>query len=243
MKSRADSQLRFKSDSFLDVSPLAKIIIFVISSTLMLQNRSLISEITVGIITILILVNSKEKKRTLVFTSLYFGTILFEVSIRMLILFSFIVFVFGLLKIFRLFLPTMALYYILSEKTTASEYLSMFKRFHIPDSFSVSFVVMLRLIPTLKEHIVNIQKALKFRNLKVGLALFLTHPSVAVERVVVPLLISSGKVIEELSAAALTRGLDVRRKRNTILTFKLSITDVLIGSLMIIIFIYLRRIG
>ena len=134
MKSRADSQLRFKSDSFLDVSPLAKIIIFVISSTLMLQNRSLISEITVGIITILILVNSKEKKRTLVFTSLYFGTILFEVSIRMLILSSFIVFVFGLLKIFRLFLPTMALYYILSEKTTASEYLSMFKRFHIPDS-------------------------------------------------------------------------------------------------------------
>ncbi|MGO1742544.1 energy-coupling factor transporter transmembrane component T [Bavariicoccus seileri] len=241
MKSNIDTQLRFKSESFIDVSPLTKIIIFVILSVLMLQNRSLCSEIIVGVVTTLILINSKAQKRALLFTSVYFGTILFELVIKSLPISNLVGFVFGLLKIIRLFLPTLSLYYVLSERTSASEYLSMFKRFHIPDSFAVSFVVMLRLIPTLKEHIVNIQKALRFRNLKIGPILFLTQPAMAIERIVVPLLISSGKVIEELSAAALTRGLDVGRKRNPVLNFKLTFVDFLVSGMMITIFIFFGR--
>ena len=86
---------------------------------------------------------------------------------------------------------------------------------------------MLRFIPTLREHLQNIRKALVFRNIRIGPIYFMKHP-VFIERLVVPMLISSGKVMEELSAAAMTRGLDVGRKRTTIVKFRLGLVDLLL---------------
>ncbi|HCX9225414.1 TPA: hypothetical protein O0Z22_002781 [Staphylococcus aureus] len=120
------------------------------------------------------------------------------------------------------------MFYILSEKTTASEYLAMFKIFHISDAFAVTFVVMLRFIPTLLEHLKNIRQALVFRNINIGPIYFLRHPILSIELLVVPMLISSGKVMEELSAAAMTRGLDIGRKRTTIIKFQLNFADYLV---------------
>ena len=219
--------LYFKKDAFIDISPITKIIIFIISSIIMIRSGSLLGEWIVGGIAALFLLNAKAWGWFYKFTSLFFGTLLLEEMAKLTEAEQTFSLFFVICNVMRIFLPTIAMYYILAEKTTASEYLAVFKKLHIPDTFAVSFVVMLRFIPTLKEHLQNIRKALVFRNIRIGPVYFIKHPIISIERLIVPMLMSSGKVMEELSAAAMTRGLDVGRKRTTIVKFQLQLTDFL----------------
>lgn len=220
--------LYFKKDAWIDISPITKVIIFVVSSIIMIRSGSLLGECIVGGISALFLLNAKARSWFYKFTLTFFGTILLEELAKITNTAQSLSFLFVIFNVIRVFLPTIAMYYILAEKTTASEYLAVFKKLHIPDAFAVSFVVMLRFIPTLIEHLQNIRKALVFRNIHIGPVYFLRHPIVSIERLVVPMLISSGKVMEELSAAAMTRGLDVGRKRTTIVKFQLHVVDFLL---------------
>lgn len=220
--------LRFKKDAFLDISPITKIVIFIMSSIIMIRSGSMLAEYIVGTISALFLLNAKAWKLFYTFSLVFFGTLLLEQLAKITNTAQVFAVIFVICNVIRIFLPTMAMYYVLAEKTTGSEYLAVFKKLRIPDAFAVSFVVMLRFIPTLIEHLQNIRKALVFRNIRIGPIYFIRHPVVSIERLVVPMLISSGKVMEELSAAAMTRGLDVGRKRTAIVRFKLGFVDILL---------------
>lgn len=228
MMNTVNVQLYFKKDAFIDFSPITKIIVFIISSVIMMRSGSLLGECIVGGLTALFLFNTKEMMKCYLFVIIFFGTIAIERITELFHSSQNFPFVFIIFNVVRVFLPAIAMFYILAEKTTASEYLAMFKTLHIPDAFAVAFVVMLRFIPTLIEHLKNIRQALIFRNINIGPIYFLKHPILSIERLVVPMLISSGKVMEELSAAAMTRGLDVGRKRMTIIKFRLNIVDYLV---------------
>lgn len=225
--------LQFKKEAFLDISPITKIIVFIIASYIMLRNESLFAECIIGFIAAIFLLNTKAWGLFYKFSLVFFGTILLEEMAKIAGEAQSVAFVFVLLKIIRMFLPTLAMYYVLAEKTTASEYLAVFKKLRIPDAFAISFVVMLRFIPTMREHLQNIRKALVFRNIRIGPLYFIKHPFVSIERLVVPMLISSGKVMEELSAAAMTRGLDIDRKRTTIVKFGLNYADLFIFMIIV----------
>ncbi|MEI3614293.1 energy-coupling factor transporter transmembrane component T [Pseudogracilibacillus sp. SO30301A] len=232
--------LYFKKDSFIDISPITKIIIFILSSIIMIRSGSLLGEWIVGSIAALFLLNAKAWGWSYKFALLFFGTLLLEEIAKLTGTEQTFSLFFVVCNVVRIFLPTIAMYYILAEKTTASEYLAVFKKLHIPDAFAVSFVVMLRFIPTLREHLQNIRKALVFRNIRIGPMYFMKHPIISIERLIVPMLISSGKVMEELSAAAMTRGLDVGRKRTTIVKFQLHPADFLLIIVGILTMVYLE---
>ncbi|HDJ5153401.1 energy-coupling factor transporter transmembrane component T [Staphylococcus aureus] len=239
MMNTVNVPLYFKKDAFVDISPITKIIVFIISSIIMMRSGSILGECNVGGLTALFLLNTKEMMKCYLFVVTFFGTIAIEGIAELVHLSQNFSFVFIIFNVVRVFLPAIAMFYILAEKTTTSEYLAMFKTLHIPDAFAVAFVVMLRFIPTLLEHLKNIRQALVFRNINIGPIYFLKHPILSIERLVVPMLISSGKVMEELSAAAMTRGLDVGRKRTTIIKFRLNIVDyfvIFIAIALVIIF-------
>ncbi len=235
-----DMEFRFKADSFLDVSPITKIIAFIVSSVVMLKVRLLSAELLIGILASLFLLNAKSWRNFWRFTIIFTGSIIFEIAADITHITEKFLPAIVIFNIMRIFLPTVVLYYILAEKTAASEYLADFKKLRIPDAFSVSFVVMLRFIPTLREQLKNIKKALVFRNIKIGPVYFIKHPVISIERLVVPMLISSGKVMEELAAAAMTRGLDVDRKRTTIVESKINFSDMSIIASMAAILVLLK---
>ena len=99
-------------------------------------------------------------------------------------------------------LPGFIMGYYLVSTTTVSEFVAAMEKMHIPQKI---------VIPTEKEEYAAIRDAMKMR----GITTF-RSPMKMLEYRIVPLMISIAKIGEELSAAALTRGLGAPQKRTNI---------------------------
>lgn len=85
-------------------------------------------------------------------------------------------------------------------------------RMHMPEGLSISIAVMMRFFPTLSEEYRFIQDAMRMRGIQFGGGK-LTQ---MVEFRMIPLLFSSISIGEELSAAAITRGLGAPVRRTNV---------------------------
>ena len=94
--------------------------------------------------------------------------------------------------------------------------LAVFQKLHLPKSFGISTVVLLRFMPTIRVEFRAIRNSLRFRNVGVGILNTLGHLPLNFERTMVPLLIRITRISEELSAAAMVRGV---RLNNDIISF------------------------
>ena len=95
--------------------------------------------------------------------------------------------------------------------TTVSEFVAAMEHMHIPQTIVIPISVVFRFFPTVKEEYAAIRDAMKMRGITT-----LRNPMKMLEYRVVPLMISIAKIGEELSAAALTRGLGAPQKRTNI---------------------------
>lgn len=84
--------------------------------------------------------------------------------------------------------------------------LAMFERLRVPKALGVSLCVLVRFMPTIAGEFRAIRSSLKFRNVGVGLASTIAHLPRNYEATVVPLLIRTTRVADELTAAAMVRG-------------------------------------
>ena len=85
------------------------------------------------------------------------------------------------------------------------------ERMHTPQTIVIPVSVVFRFFPTVKEEYAAIRDAMKMRGITT-----LRNPMKMLEYRVVPLMISIAKIGEELSAAALSRGLGSPQKRTNI---------------------------
>ena len=120
------------------------------------------------------------------------------------------------------FMPGLAMGSYLVTSTKISEFMAAMQRMHIPQSVSISLSVTFRFFPTLKEEYQSINKAMRVRGVRFGGG----KPSQMLEYRLIPMIISSMKISDELSAAALTRGLGAPRKRTNICNIGFRIQDI-----------------
>jgi len=111
-------------------------------------------------------------------------------------------------------MPVLLMGAFVLSTTTVSEFIAASERMHVPKQIVIPFSVMFRFIPTINEESSAIADAMRMR----GIALGRTRggPIALLEYRLVPLIISIVKIGEELSAAALTRGLGAPVKRTNI---------------------------
>ena len=110
--------------------------------------------------------------------------------------------------IFLRFTPSLAMGYIAMSTTTVSEFLAAMARLHLPQQVAIPLAVIFRFFPTIAEEWHAIGDAMRMRGGgKVG---------VMFEYRLVPMMISAVKIGEELSQAALTRGLGAPVKRTNL---------------------------
>ena len=100
----------------------------------------------------------------------------------------------------QLFLPSFMLAFLLMKTTPASHLAAGLRAWHVPQTVTVPLVLTLRYFPAIGEDWRHIRDAMKLRALK--------GPLKKVEYTLVPLLVCACNAADELSAAALTRGLD-----------------------------------
>jgi energy-coupling factor transport system permease protein len=84
--------------------------------------------------------------------------------------------------------------------------LSVFSKLRLPKAFGISTVVLLRYAPTIAYELRAIRASLKFRGIGIGFWNTVLHLPSNFERTLLPMLIRTTHISEELSAAAMVRG-------------------------------------
>jgi energy-coupling factor transport system permease protein len=125
------------------------------------------------------------------------------------------------------FMPSAVIGVYVISTTTVSEFTAAMKRLHVSDKIIIPMSVMFRFFPTLAEEYAAISAAMRMR----GISFAGGNPGKMVEYRLVPLMTCAAKIGEELSAAALTRGLGGEMKRTNICKIGFKLPDFLLIAL------------
>ncbi len=155
--------------------------------------------------------------------------------------------VFGMILLFicytiTQFAPTMIMVWYCISTTEISEFLASMNHMHMPQGLTISLAVMMRFFPTLSEEYGYIRDAMKMRGITFGGGNILK----IIEYRIIPLLFFCVNIGDELSAAAVTRGLGAPVRRSSVCKIGFHIRDILIivaMSIMTLAYVYFAWIG
>ena len=137
--------------------------------------------------------------------------------------------VLGSVGIFSRVMPGVVMGVYVVSTTTVSEFTAAMHRMHISEKIVIPISVMFRFIPTVVEEFNSINAAMRMRGIRFGGG----RAGKMLEYRLVPLLTCSAKIGEELSAAALTRGLGGEVRRTNICRIGFKIQDIIFIALCI----------
>lgn len=140
-------------------------------------------------------------------------------------------------SVLRRFIPFFMVGSLILETTTAGMFMASMDRMHLPKAFSIPIAVILRFLPTVKEEWNSIRAAMKLRGIGLSVGNVLLHPIRTMEYILVPLLSSSIKIGDELSAASVARGLGMERKRSSVYHVDFCIWDYLLIAAAVVFFL------
>ena len=124
------------------------------------------------------------------------------------------------------------------KSTSVSEFITAMERMRFPSVITIPMSVMFRYFPTLKEEYRSIHDAMKMREIGQSIK----NPFTYIEYVLVPIMMSTVQIANDLSAASLTKGLGTDIKRTHICNIGIRITDAVLiatmAAMLTIFFIY-----
>lgn len=126
----------------------------------------------------------------------------------------------------RKLIPSFMLATLLIFTTKVSEFLAAISRLNLPKGFTIALTITLRYFPTMKEEWQYIKDAMELRGISTTVGGFLRHPIKSMEYIYVPMLTSATKISDEITQAAITRGIDHTGKRSCVTKISFTFYDV-----------------
>ena len=197
------------------LDPRTKILFMIFITTIMsVGYKDIVISLISAIVAIMLLLSNKQFKIAFIYGGLFalaliahftkdmytFPTLINTISVLLNAL---------ILRLFPIFM--LGYYIVMSTKTSI-----------IPTA------VAFRFIPTLKEEHSSIKIAMKMRGIHFKNKRAWKNPGLYLEYVTIPLIMSIAKIGDELSAAAISRGLGGLRKRTSVVKVRFTIYDALI---------------
>ena len=121
----------------------------------------------------------------------------------------------------RMMLPCIITGAYAFSTTTVGELTAALRRMHLPESIIIPCAVVVRFFPTVGED---------YRHIRAAMALRL-HPLQSLEYILMPLLMNSNNVAQDLSAAALTKGIGLPGQHTCMTELRLTAWDFLYPAL------------
>lgn len=112
--------------------------------------------------------------------------------------------------------------------TKVNEFLSAMNKIHVSKKIVIPLAVMLRYIPTVREDWHYIKDAMRLRDVSPSFKGFIKNPAMTIECIYVPLLMAASKAADELSIAAVTRGIENPHSRTCLVQIRFQKKDILI---------------
>lgn len=122
--------------------------------------------------------------------------------------------------VFFRFMPCVMMGAYLVNSTKVSEFMAAMERMHVSTKVSIPLSVMFRFFPTVSEENSAISDAMRMRGINFGSGKILEYRFV-------PMMMSCVKIGDELSAAALVRGLGAPKRRTNICNIGFKTQDIL----------------
>lgn len=133
----------------------------------------------------------------------------------------------------RFFVFGMMGFYIF-KTTKLSKFIIALENFNIPQTIILPFSVMIRFLPTIFEEYNYLKDSMKIRGITSSFKMIIKKPLDYMEYFLVPILIRSFKIADELSAYAMLRGLDSGKTKTMLYDLKFTKFDYLLIFVIII---------
>lgn len=212
----------------LRLDPRTKLFMILIVSTVVMMSATTpllwAIRIAITVIPILLLISEKRYASALRFLLLY--------GIALTLTFFFLSeestgmlksFLTGYCGIVAQFLPALITAWYVVRTTKIDEFMAAMQKMHVPDGITISLAVVMRFFPTIAQEYSAIRDAMKMRGIMLGKGNMVKM----IEYRMIPLLFSCVNIGDELSAAAITRGLGGKVKRTSVVTLKMQVADYL----------------
>ena len=124
-------------------------------------------------------------------------------------------------------IPFMLLGTVIQKQKNISEITMALERMRLPRGIILSIAVMFRYFPAIKEDFFVIIDSMKLKGLYTSKRAALIHPIRTMEFVLVPMLLKSLKTAEELSCAALIKGIENTGKKTSYFDVRLRSVDLI----------------
>lgn len=209
------------------IDPRTKIVMLIICIIAATNSPSL--AYNMGLVTLIALIGILFKKYkysiSLLVIYLIICKISFEVSIMNSNMFKTSILAF--LGLFHKVYACGMLSGIIISTTKVSEFLSAMNKMHIPKKVTIPLAVMLRYIPTIQEDWKFIKDAMRMRGISPNIIGFIKNPVMTIECIYVPLMMAASKASDELSIAAITRGIENPKKRTCLIKINIGFLDII----------------
>jgi energy-coupling factor transporter transmembrane protein EcfT len=114
------------------------------------------------------------------------------------------------------------------KTTETTDLIKALERLKVPKQITLPLAVTLRFIPTLQVEFRAIKDAMKIRGIPLGVRGFFRHPIKQIEYMLVPLLMRSARIADELSASCITRGINSMNQKTSYKSIKVRGKDYLL---------------
>lgn len=132
--------------------------------------------------------------------------------------------------------PAIMLSGIIVYTTKVNEFMAALTKLHVSKTIIIPLAVMLRYFPMVREDWRYIRDSMKMRDVAPNFKGLIAHPSSTMECVYVPLMTAASKAVDELTLAAITRGIESNKQRTCMTKLHLHVWDY-VGILVFTLFV------
>ena len=115
---------------------------------------------------------------------------------------------------------------VVMDTTDISEFMAGMTKMKFPKEIVIPFAIMFRYFPVVKEDWAYIKDAMALRGLTLTPVGVVRNPGAVMDAIYVPMLVSASKAADELSVAALTRGIENPNPRSSRLKIQFCLWDI-----------------
>lgn len=99
------------------------------------------------------------------------------------------------------------------------------RKLRVPETIIIPCIVVIRFFPTIREDYRQIRSAMAFRGIANDTAAVLRHPTQSLEYILIPLLMNGSNVAQDLSVAALTKGISLPGEHTSMIQLNMTALD------------------
>ena len=214
------------------MDPRAKLYLLLLANLLLLFHVGTAAEAATTALCLLLFFLSGHTRTGIRLSVVYFGLLAIDLFVVPLAGEGILLNLLSLVSVgIRMMLPCIITGAYAFSTTTAGELVCALRSMHVPESIIIPCAVVIRFFPTVGEDYRQIRAAMALRGIAEGKAALLLHPAQLLEYILMPLLMNGNNVAQDLSVAALTKGIGLPGRHTSMIELCPKAADILYSLL------------